>query len=109
MTQTTTGPVEQAELTRIIAEDNLGQWSAWFTRAPGAIARGPSMKSAVAQLVQTHGLDPASVTLMYHGIGPRRHEFRIRSTVCPECRGSGQYVGLTTVESCQRCDGYGRL
>ena len=108
MTQTTS-PVEQSELTRIIAEDNLGHWSAWFTRRPEMIFRGPSVKSAVDQLMQAHGLDPASISLMYHGIGPRRQEFRIRAKACPDCRGSGKYVGLATVENCDRCGGYGRL
>ncbi|MBW3596484.1 MAG: hypothetical protein KY475_04320 [Planctomycetes bacterium] len=29
--------------------------------------------------------------------------------VCPECGGSGKYVGLTVVEACRGCGGTGRL
>lgn len=28
---------------------------------------------------------------------------------CPECDGSGQYVGLNRVESCEECDGSGTV
>jgi DNA-binding NtrC family response regulator len=29
--------------------------------------------------------------------------------ICPDCRGSGRYVGLTVIESCRACGGTGRL
>lgn len=29
--------------------------------------------------------------------------------VCPDCKGSGEYVGLVTRERCATCDGSGRL
>jgi hypothetical protein len=32
-----------------------------------------------------------------------------RRPSCPDCGGSGQYVGLTVVEACRACGGTGRL
>ncbi|MCA9118056.1 MAG: hypothetical protein KDA79_23450 [Planctomycetaceae bacterium] len=29
--------------------------------------------------------------------------------VCPDCGGSGRYVGLTVIDSCSRCGGRGEL
>jgi hypothetical protein len=32
-----------------------------------------------------------------------------RRSVCPECGGTGQYVGLTVIEACRGCGGTGRM
>jgi DNA-binding NtrC family response regulator len=34
---------------------------------------------------------------------------KVSRPACPDCRGSGQYVGLTVIESCQTCGGSGHL
>lgn len=100
---------EPAELTRIIAEDHGGDWRAWFTRRPEVVFGGSTAKGAVDQLMRAAGLDPSSVALLYHGIGPRRHEYRIKSALCPDCRGTGRYTGFHDVEDCRGCGGYGRV
>jgi hypothetical protein len=46
---------------------------------------------------------PLKETLL---MSQRQNERRPR---CPECGGSGQYVGLTVVEPCRDCGGTGRL
>lgn len=42
-------------------------------------------------------------------IVPLLREGVIRDPVrCPECKGTGKYVGFLLVEPCQRCQGSGR-
>ena len=36
-------------------------------------------------------------------------ERRDPGEICPECKGSGQYVGFSVVEDCKRCHGAGRI
>ncbi|AMV18871.1 hypothetical protein [Planctomyces sp. SH-PL14] len=109
MSQTTTQPNRGTDPTRIIAEDNFGQWTAWFTSRPEVRTGGTSAKAAVNQLMEAHGIDPANVSLLYHGIGPKRHEYRIKTARCGDCHGSGRYTGFSTVEDCQTCGGIGYL
>lgn len=36
-------------------------------------------------------------------------DFAERSETCPDCGGSGKYVGLLTVDTCRTCGGDGRI
>lgn len=72
------------------------------------------MVAAVERLLDAHpecDIDRATLTKVQ---GSERHghvEFcgsRRTAATCPECRGSGKYVGLQTVEDCRACGGSGR-
>ncbi|MEK6235667.1 MAG: hypothetical protein N2C14_13240, partial [Planctomycetales bacterium] len=39
----------------------------------------------------------------------RAREVILELRCCPDCKGSGQYVGLSVVESCRRCAGSGKV
>ena len=93
----------------IIVHEDFGHWTAWFASSPASTVGANSMKVAVDQLVRANGLDPADVRLAYHGISAKRHEFRIATEKCADCRGTGRYTGFHAVEDCQQCRGAGWL
>lgn len=37
------------------------------------------------------------------------HDDFLDHDMCPDCRGSGKYVGFNEVENCKRCEGAGWL
>jgi hypothetical protein len=94
-------------MSEIIAQEELGQWRAWFPDQPQPASDGNSLKTAVSGLLRAHGLEPADVHLLYHGASAKRHVFRFSRIPCPDCRGTGKYVGFSTVENCRGCSGRG--
>ncbi len=101
-----------APVTRIIANKRFGHWSAWFTDKPAFTYGGHSALSAVQKLLDSHperNIHFEKLVQLTEGADVREWlEFSIptRQLIeCPECRGTGQYIGLTTVEVCGHCQG----
>lgn len=93
--------------------DADGHWSVWFTDAPQTAFGGPSPLEALARLFAT--LDPP---IDFRDIQPLTDwpstipgffEVSLGSNPCPDCNGSGRYVGFQAVEQCVRCQGRGRV
>ena len=101
----------------IIAEARGGtnHWVAWFEDEPENGYGGETPIAAVQRLLNGR----AERVPEFHGIRAvgslsrrRRREFilypKVARTLCPECRGTGKYVGLSVVEDCRACGGSGR-
>lgn len=105
---------------RIIAEYNNGHWSARFANnsSPGCFG-GPDAFAAMRRLLNN---SPA-LHLTLDDFEPDLRMCRLSRVEmvlidrweessgepCPECGGSGKYVGLNAVEDCRACGGRGRL
>ena len=89
-----------------------GRWRAWLDAEPDVCVSDRTARAAAMQLVEgTPGLDPGSLEIVERSGGSGFVVFavsRAESTPCPDCGGSGQYVGLVVVESCRSCGGTGR-
>jgi hypothetical protein len=101
-------------MNRIIVErDKGGLWAAWFSGWPEDVQIGRSQGEAVRRLLyRTRDRRiPARDIVIDSGACRDGHlEFIVVTTeqeTCPDCRGSGQYVGLSVIESCQTCKGTG--
>jgi hypothetical protein len=90
-------------------QDASGMWSAWFASDPLGARSAESPFAAVGRLLEdvcqplnqwdTDGLSDAE------SMG----SFEIRPlSVCPDCGGSGQYVGFSSIDVCQTCAGTGK-
>lgn len=104
-------------MNRIIAErDTGGLWTAWFDELPEEIQVGRSQGEAVRRLLyrtrdrripaKDIWIDPSACRdghLEFVVITEEKHE------PCPDCHGSGKYVGLSVIEACQTCHGSGVL
>ena len=104
-------------MNRIIAErDAGGLWTAWFEELPDEIQVGRSQGEAVRRLLyrtrdrrvpaKDIWIDPAACR-------DGHLEFVVvtedKRNPCPDCNGSGKYIGLTVIEPCQTCQGSGML
>ena len=62
------------------------------------------------RLLRVHGISVALVGADHDPAHPERQVFRLkRGDVCPDCGGSGKYVGLLAVEKCGTCGGSGTV
>lgn len=101
--------------TRIIVEKQGPLWSAYFSDAPGAMHRGSRFSAAVSRLLESapeRQIWPTMLVADNDASTPGRLEFTIRRTgsaPCPDCHGTGQYVGLTLTEPCRTCGGTGTV
>lgn len=102
---------------RIIVEQAPGgtDWTARFADDPHCAKWGQTTRLAVRNLLAAHPQRlPSRYTLQMdrNGYQPGHIEIVVLSAdeaaVCPECRGSGRYVGLNVVEPCAVCGGTGR-
>lgn len=91
---------------RLIAEKELnGHWSCHREGFPEEAAGGPSYMLSVKRFCERHGLDMLGLSLVEKE--PTRVVIRVREA-CPDCKGTGRYVGLNMVEECGTCRGSGR-
>ena len=83
---------------------------AWIEDQPAHSFGGDTAATAVMRLLRAFGIDPDTIEAGYDACRMDRQVFRVgRSDPCPDCRGSGRYVGLTAVEPCSTCGGAGRI
>ena len=102
-------------LLRIIAEENHGHWSARFDdpRFPDSYG-GSDALGAIRRLVE----NSPHLGFVVDDFEPDWHECSNTRLVmvfvgeigepCPDCGGTGKYVGLHVIEPCQGCEGTGR-
>ena len=93
----------------IIAEQTHGTWTAWQEHSPCLSFGGDEPATAVSRLCESEGIDLATLACRYSKVTRDRMEFVTASGPCPDCGGSGQYVGLSEVEDCSTCCGGGRV
>ena len=94
----------------IICERLHGHWSAWFIDSPETAFGGEWPADAIERLVATvPELDAEKIVADHEQSTDTRLVFVIEEPgVCPECGGSGEYVGLDVKETCRTCGGSGR-
>lgn len=94
---------------RIICEKLHGRWSAWVEGCPEMVFAGRTYRGAVRRLAaEVPGIDMAYLQPVREELHSRRIVF-VCTEPCPECGGSGKYVGLLKIEACDRCGGSGRI
>lgn len=96
---------------RLIAEPSVhGYWECFAESDSGMAATGEEPLHAFRRLCELFGLPPRRYTIAEQA--PNRVVFIHRDArrfddPCPDCGGSGRYVGLNVVEDCGRCGGSG--
>lgn len=93
----------------IIERDDSGHWSAWFADEPQTTFGGDTMLTALQRLGTV--LRESENRRLRPVTGPDelvagRAELELPEP-CPDCHGSGVYVGLSMAEPCERCGGAG--
>lgn len=108
-------PRKAAEMSseRIIhgERDAAEHWVAWFVDTPQGVHGGCTSAEALSRVLRT--LPAKAVwwnitrTSDQPGNGEDQFEVVVRFEPCPDCGGSGQYVGLNAIEDCRSCGGRG--
>ena len=94
----------------IICQRTDNHWSAYFADCPETAFGGEWPAEAIQRLAATvPGLDVANITADHERSSADRLVFVLGSGVCPECGGSGEYVGLNVTETCGACGGSGEV
>ena len=104
-------------MNRIIAErDPGGLWTAWFDGQSDQIQVGRSQGEAVRRLLartRHRRIPPTDIWADPSATRDGHLEYVVvtdqNTDPCPDCQGSGQYIGLSVVEPCQTCQGSGML
>ena len=95
------------------ARDEDGHWTAWFADAPEVSFGGRTPVQTLVRLFAT--LSPPCT---FADIWPQsglsnlhtgRFEVSIGVMSCPDCAGTGKYVGLHAIELCKECNGHGQV
>ena len=99
-------------LVHIFAAAEHGHWSASFAGRPEISYSGNTALVAAKRLVRAvEGLDEITLRIVGQSENGRRAELTVRPASwggeCPDCGGTGRYVGLTLVEECRACGGTG--
>lgn len=94
---------------RIICEQTEpNQWLAWVEGNIGQAFPGPTATAATEGLAESlDGVSPDSLVIVKSESRLGRFVFTA-DTTCPDCKGSGQYVGLVETGDCKSCGGSGR-
>lgn len=94
---------------QIIAHRDHRHWSAWFADAPRDATCGTSPRHAVERLLNAHPERGLTLDALVAEAGwERGKELRFLAPArrtCPDCGGSGKYVGLQAVDLCRTCRG----
>lgn len=103
---------------RIIAEDVHGYWTASFADSTSKeIYRGNDAMDAIQRLIdnssrwhlQLEDFEPDWENCSAHHLEMVLVKPLRRRKPCPDCGGTGKYVGLNVVEPCAKCKGRGSL
>lgn len=93
----------------VVLEKRGGHWTANFEGHPELGFRGDHPVIALSRLLESlDNFDPNSLIAVEERTTDDRLVFIIGEE-CPDCGGSGQYVGLNEISACSRCDGNGRV
>lgn len=91
--------------------DDDGHWNACFDPHAEIAFGGNTALVAAKRLVQSaEDLDESTLRIVYRSEDGRMAGLTVRRSggSCPECGGTGRYVGLAVVEECRACGGTGR-
>lgn len=98
----------------IVEYDNqAGKWDAWCDDRPDARYTGGSAVTALRRILQsnvTGGADWTSLEVDPTSSTRQRHVYTIKTALvrpCPDCGGTGRYIGLIVIEPCHACAGTG--
>lgn len=91
--------------------DASGHWSARFADVPQVSYGGRTTAEAISRLLQTlRDPDLYMWPLSDHAaVDAGTFAIAVGSAPCPDCNGSGRYVGFQAVEPCGTCEGRGRV
>lgn len=93
----------------VILEKRVDHWSAIFEGHPELRFRGDHPVIALSRLLESlENFDPNSLVPVEERTTDDRLVFVIGNE-CPDCNGSGQYIGLNEISDCRRCSGHGRV
>ncbi len=93
----------------VILDKHRGHWTATFEGHPELNFRGDHPEIALSRLHESlDNYDPNSLIPVEERTTDDRLVFIIGHE-CPDCRGSGEYVGLNQISPCERCVGHGRV
>lgn len=94
---------------QIIVHRDHRHWSAWFADAPDEATCGTSPRHALERLLFAHPERGLTLDSLIAEAGwERGRELRYLAParrICPDCRGSGTYIGLQAVDECRTCLG----
>lgn len=92
---------------RIICERVQSRWAAWVEGRLETMVNARTPRGAIRRLAAEYPeIDLARIVPTRPETTPGRMVF-VCGDVCPDCNGSGRYVGLIKVEDCARCQGSG--
>ena len=104
-------PLQHELRVLIVRDPRTREWVARFEDDPSIRFQSASPESALTGLLRrnTNRLPPN------YGVAEVASDYwkgRVEAVVfartqCPDCGGSGKYVGLIVIEPCKRCDGAG--
>lgn len=102
---------------RIIVESDGHHWRAWFADDPADWTVG-SLPGLALKRVLAAKSDRVPPTYKVQSDSQRSTEYHLEFLIgpeipeaasCPDCNGSGEYVGFIVIESCHRCGGTGYI
>ena len=94
---------------RIICQCLHGHWSAWLEEHPDTAFGGDEAAIAITRLVEaTPGLELKNLNRDDEASTDVRFVLVV-DAACPDCDGSGRYVGLNETGVCGTCGGSGRV
>ena len=94
---------------RIICQCLHSHWSAWLEGNIETAFGSDTAWTALVRLVEaTLGLELQNITRDVEPSTDSRYSFVV-GDVCPDCGGSGRYVGLNETGECGTCGGAGRV
>ena len=83
-----------------------GQWRAWFDGVPQVAFGGLTAINAIRRLLKCVEAGAGTYTVDCEpALGPVLWDPPELFVPCPDCKGSGEYVGLQQVEVCRTCAG----
>ena len=101
--------------TRIIVESDGHHWRAWFADDPADWTVG-SLPGLALKRVLAAKSERVPPLYKVHSDSERSTEYHLEFLIgpeipetehCPDCNGSGEYVGFIVIEACKRCSGTG--
>ena len=93
-------------MTRVVVTNTAGHWTAWQAGSPQVAFGGDTAAVAIRRLCEAAGIDGTQIVADHVRCSEDVMEFLVgEMDDCPDCGGTGRYVGLNVVEDCRVCGG----